>query len=114
MPKTVIGYIFKGKQLYHFRCPFQLGSTHKGLFALEANSLTLLHSERPKLYRVLAILSAIGSRFDSVLRFIVQERKQDVINVVSLSKKKWQKNMDGWMILRPFQQCFSHIRMMGG
>ena len=44
--------------------------------------LTLLHSERPKLYGVLAILSAIG------LRYIVMYNIQFQINPIALRKTK--------------------------
>ena len=38
--------------------------------------LTLLHSELPKCYRVLAILSAIGLRADPISEGLHQPRKQ--------------------------------------
>ena len=62
-----------------FLLPFSMGvnlqervcSSRSKFFSLREDSqgsnlfpLTLLHSERPKLYRVLAILSAIGLRVD--------------------------------------------------
>ena len=55
---------FKGKAAFSFLLPpFSVGETHKGKSLLtrgENSALTLLHSEWPKLYGVLAILSAIG------------------------------------------------------
>ena len=39
----------------------------KGFAPKAVDSLTLLHSERPKLYRVLAVLSAAGLRLGAQL-----------------------------------------------
>ena len=43
---------------------------HRALAVLSAIGLTLLHSERPKLYGVLAVLSAIGLRESNTAIFI--------------------------------------------
>ena len=64
------------------------------------NLLTSLHSERPKLYTILAFLSEKGKglfcsprkkffyiKADPVSeRYVIQERKQDVIKVIPLCK----------------------------
>ena len=50
-------------------------------------TLTLLHSEWPKLHRVLAALSAIGLRVDLLFeRLCLQRSKQDVTEVFPLCK----------------------------
>ena len=51
-------------------------------FSLLLDSLTLLHSERPKLYRVLAVLSAIGLKF---------QRKQLCYFLFFFSSSSWRK-----------------------
>ena len=43
----------------------------------ELTALTLLHSEWPKLYRVLAILSAIGLRENELFRNKDVEKRED-------------------------------------
>ena len=65
-------YIFQGKQFCNFRfcLPSLLRSTviEKNLLpGSKLFPLFLMHSERPKLYGVLAVLSAIGFKVDPIL-----------------------------------------------
>ena len=73
---------------------------NKSQFKEVTFSLTLLHSQRPKLYTILAFLSAVGLRVPG--RFLLEEPcpggggggggKQEVTKVVSLYKndrKAW-------------------------
>ena len=50
-------------------------------------SLTLLHSEQPKLHRVLAVLSAIGLKVDPFSKgFVEQGSKLGVTKIIPLGK----------------------------
>ena len=76
-------------------------------------TLTLLHSEWPKLYGVLAFLSAIGLKVHG-LRPCMRICFLSCIGMYHIRAKTC-----GWMLailhpLHPFQQYFSYIRMMGG
>ena len=59
-------------------CPFFL------LRLYDQFLLTLLHSEQPKLHRVLAVLSEIGLRVDSILEGLscLRKHKKEAIQVV--------------------------------
>ena len=62
----VNGYLFRESNFVSFVASLS-GSTPHFFAVLGANSLTLLHSERPKLYTILAFLSAIGLRVYPIL-----------------------------------------------
>ena len=73
-------------------------------------TLTLLHLERPKLYTILAILSAVGLRYVQTEKALISLYVYTFFHMSSTTL--W---MDGWhAILSPFQQYFSHIRVMKG
>ena len=86
------GTQFEGNKVYpfHFCFNFQFGSTMKEkklLFRSKFFPLTLLHSDRPKLYAVhtiLAFLSAIGLRVGLVLEhFPIQGNRKEVKKAVN-------------------------------
>ena len=84
--------------LFSFLPPFSTQSAPKkkefAPLKSEFHPLTLLHSERPKLYTILAFLSAIGLREDPFWKGkAIQRNKQEVMKVVppfrALNKRGW-------------------------
>ena len=91
--------IFKLRQVYPFReWLFWFYTLVLYLYWYSARTLTLLHSEQPKLYWVLAVLSAIG------LRLLIREIKISALNnIQSIQKHKYcineSKEKKYWLIL---------------
>ena len=59
--------------------------------------LTLLHSERPKLYGVLAVLSAMGLRYGIPKVFPVNHRDRFIFFSDTSEKKKISQNYPSFM-----------------
>ena len=64
-----------------------------------ANALTLLHSERPKLYGVLAILSAIGLNMKMWLLNFHYHGVLAILSAIGLNMKMWLLNFHYYGVL---------------